>query len=92
MQKRWLAFGSIYMILGLPISYMTVTSEDQQPWLTALAVYFVLSALIGNWYVPFGWRFDVATLLKWLAINTVVFGLILVGYLHLVGAIDINRL
>jgi hypothetical protein len=92
MHKRWLAAGLIYMVLGLPIIYMIGTSEDQQPWLNALAVYFVLSALIGNWYVPFGWRFDVPTLLKWLAINTLVFGLILVGYLHLVGAIDINRL
>ncbi len=92
MQKRWLAFGSIYMIIGLPITYMTVTSEDQQPWLIVGVVHLVLGALIGNWYIPFGWRFDIPTLLKWLAINTLVFGLILVGYLHLVGAIDINRL
>ncbi len=92
MLKRWLGFGLAYMLLGLPLMYMVVTSEVQGPWLVAFGIYFVLSALVGNWYVFFGTRIDWPTFFKWLAINVFGFGLIAVAYLDIVGVIELERL
>jgi FtsH-binding integral membrane protein len=92
MLRRWAVFGALYVLLGLPLAYMIVTSDEQEPWLIAFAAYFVVSALVGNWYVFFGSRFDQPTLLRWLAISAVTFGAIAIGYLQIVGAIDVSRL
>ncbi len=91
MLRRWALFGSVYILFGLPLGYMIVAMDEKQPWLIAGLAYFVVSALVGNWYVFFGWRFDRPTLVNWLAINAFVFGTIAIGYLHIVGAIDVNR-
>lgn len=90
--KRWALFGVIYMMLGLPLMYKVVTSEEQGPWLAAFGVYFVVSALIGNCYVFFGTRFDLPTFFKWLAMSVVAFGMVAIGYLDIVGVINLERL
>jgi hypothetical protein len=92
MLKRWVIFGFVFALAALPLARMIVTSEEQGPWLVVGGVYFVLGALIGNWYVPFGMRFDLPTFFKWLAINVFAFGMIAIAYLEIVGVIDIGSL
>jgi membrane protein DedA with SNARE-associated domain len=51
---RWSLFGIVFVALGLPLAYLVIASDDQMPWLIALGVYFVVAAIIGNWFVFFG--------------------------------------
>ncbi|MDZ4868968.1 MAG: hypothetical protein SGI91_16735 [Alphaproteobacteria bacterium] len=80
-------FGVGFAMLSLPLAYMIVTSKDQTPWLIGGAVYFVVGALIGNWYVPFGARVDAATFWKWLLLNVSAGVVIALGYLNIVGVL-----
>lgn len=35
---RWLGFGLMFALLGLPIIYMMIHSENQMPWIVSLSV------------------------------------------------------
>lgn len=87
MLKRWSVFGLGFVLLSLPFSYMIVTSNEQGPWLVASAIYFVIGALIGNWYVFFGTQFDAATFWKWLLLIAIAAGAIALAYLNIIGAV-----
>ncbi len=82
MLRRFFGIGLVFVLLGLPLGYMTVNSENQTPWLIALFSYVVLGGLFGSRYVFFGRQTASAPkILGWLVLNGIVALTIAVGYM-----------
>jgi hypothetical protein len=62
MQIYPLKLGVPFVLMGLPFSYLIVTSENQAPWLAAAAAYFLLSFLLMTWFAPFAYRVSALTI------------------------------
>jgi hypothetical protein len=82
MLERFAIASVLYIAGGLPLAYMVITSSPQMPWLIALGIYFVGSALVSNWYVFFGGRpASLTKVLGWLLLNGAIAVSIALGYL-----------
>lgn len=83
---RFVVFWVVFVALGLPLAYMIIKAENQEPWLIALASYVVLGGLVGNWYVVFGGgKASVVKALGWLVLNGIVALTIAVAYVEITG-------